>query len=261
MNTHLRMFRMAAGLLAAMAVSAMAAPWLGLSFQVVPLDSGKIALDVKGVHPESGARLAGLQPGDRVIALENQSLTSIDVLKRRLGISHDGQVLKLTLLRDNKKLTVSVKLTERPDDVRELTGTVLGSRAAQLAKHFYANADSRRQAPKATIMDFWATWCGPCRSTLPILENLYRKLGAQGLEVIGVSTEAQGVLDDFQKMQKAPYPLYRDADQSQSRRYGIQAIPTLLLLDQQGYIQRVYQGVPNAAQLERDIRQVMGAAK
>lgn len=237
-----------------------ATPWLGLSFQSVPLDSGKIALDIKGVHPESGARVAGLLPGDRVIAIENQPLTSIDGVKRRLGISHEGQQLRLTVLRGKKKLMIPVKLTERPDDISVLTGSVLGSRASQLSKHFYANADVRKTQPAATLVDFWATWCGPCRKTMPIVEDLYNRLGPKGLEVIGVSTEALNVLNDFQKKQKAAYPLYRDADQFQSRRYGIQAIPTILLLDYQGYIQRVYQGVPSAAQLERDVRAVMNAS-
>ena len=237
-----------------------AVPWLGLSFTTVPLDSGRIALQVKGVHPESGARLAGIMPGDMVVALENMQLTSIDVVKRRLGISHEGQILRLTVLRKQQRLILPVKLTERPDDASALTGSILGSRAELLAKHFYANADARKERPKATLVDFWATWCGPCRAAMPILEDLYARLGPQGLEVVGVSTEALSVLQDFQQMRKAAYPLYRDADQSQSRRYGIQAVPTLLLLDHQGYIQRVFSGVPNAQALEREVKAVMQSA-
>ena len=234
--------------------------WLGFSFVTTPLDSGRIALTIKGVHPESGARLAGLQPGDQVVALENQPIHSLERLKRRLGISHPGQTLRITVMRGKQKLLVPVKLTPRPDNISQLTGSVLGNRAQQLSKHFYANQERLKQSPKATLLDFWATWCGPCRQTLPILDALYKKLGPEGLEIIGISTESQNVLDAFQQQKKSPYPLYRDADQSQSRRYGIQAIPTLLLLDHQGYIQRVYQGAPPKIQLEQDIRTIMNGA-
>lgn len=234
--------------------------WLGFSFVTTPLDSGRIALTIKGVHPESGARQAGLQPGDQVIALEKQPIHSLELLKRRLGISHPGQTLRITIVRGKQKLHVPVKLTPRPDNISQLTGSVLGSRAQQLSKHFYANQERLLQAPKATLLDFWATWCGPCRQTLPILDALYKNLGPEGLEIIGISTESQNVLNAFQQKKQSPYPLYRDADQSQSRRYGIQAIPTLLLLDHQGYIQRVYQGTPHKSQLERDIRAIMNGA-
>lgn len=240
--------------------AAAAIPWLGLSIQSLALDSGRIALEIKGVHPESGARVAGLQPGDRIISFDNTLLTNLDMVKRRLGISHSGQVVRLGIERGKKRLVVPVKLTERPDDASVLTGSLLGSRAPQLTKNFYANADAVKKQPLATVVDFWATWCRPCRQTQTVLADLYERLGSNGLEIIGVSTEAAGVLKDYQQYRPSRYPMFRDADQSQSRRYGIQAVPTLLLLDHQGYIQKIYQGVPDPRQLEHDIRKVMGSA-
>ena len=109
-----------------------------------------------------------------------------------------------------------------------------------------------------TLLDFWATWCGPCRQTLPIVGRLYEKLSSRGFEVIGVSTEQLSVLEQFYKEHPSPYPLYRDATQEMNRRYGISAIPTLMLLDENGYIQKVWPGVPSEKALEKAILEAMG---
>ena len=108
------------------------------------------------------------------------------------------------------------------------------------------------------VIDFWATWCGPCRKTLPILESIYGKMGAQGLEVIGISSEDLPTLNAFYERQhRSPYPMYRDATQDLWRRYGIRAVPTLMLLDKDGYIKGVWSGIPNQKALEQIIQETM----
>lgn len=112
------------------------------------------------------------------------------------------------------------------------------------------------------VIDFWATWCGPCRKTLPVLANVYSKYASQGLEVIGISNEDVATLNHFYSSQhKSPYPLYRDATQELWRRYGIRAVPTLMLLDQNGYIKRVWSGAPSQALVEKLVLEVMSEAK
>ena len=145
-----------------------------------------------------------------------------------------------------------------PDDISSLTGSAIGSKMAEFGKNFYQNGEKRKVKPKATLLDFWATWCGPCRQTLPILENLYNKLGNQGLEVIGIADEPLSTLNAFYERQhRSPYPLYRDATKDFWRRYGIRAVPTLMLLDGEGYIKGVWSGVPNAKALEQVVRETM----
>jgi thiol-disulfide isomerase/thioredoxin len=129
---------------------------------------------------------------------------------------------------------------------------------ASFGKNFYKNGEKRQEAPKATLLDFWATWCGPCRHTLPVLEQMYNKYSSQGLEIIGISSEPKNTLLSFYKKQHAsPYPLYRDADQGLWRRYGIHAVPTLMLLDANGYIKRVWSGAPSFELLEKLVLEVL----
>ena len=231
-----------------------AAPWLGLSFKKTTY-SNHLALDIKGVHPESGCFAVGITTGDTLVGVNGQTLTDMSQIQSAISSHKAGQKIKLEILRDGKKRTVDAALTERPDDISSLTGSAIGSKIANFGENFYKNGEKRKAKPKATLLDFWATWCGPCRKTLPVLANIYKKYGDKGLEIIGISNESLGELNAFyDKVHASPYPLYRDASQDLWRRYGIRAVPTLMLLDKDGYIKRVWSGAPTEYMIEQILK-------
>lgn len=233
-----------------------ASPWLGLVFKQEPYKK-QIALKVAGVHPSSGAVQANIQNGDLIVGINGKKITGLNVVKSELAAAKTGQKVELEIVRSGKVKKVNVKLTERPDDISSLTGSSIGSKALAFQQNFYRNGEKRKSKPKVTLLDFWATWCGPCRQTLPIVGRLYEKLSSRGFEVIGVSTEQLSVLEQFYKEHPSPYPLYRDATQEMNRRYGISAIPTLMLLDENGYIQKVWPGVPSEKALEKAVLEAL----
>lgn len=233
-----------------------ATPWLGISFKSEPYKD-QIALNIQGIHPESGAIGKNIQAGDRIIKINGKKISNISVVKSELSGVRTGENVSLEIDRKGKKLSVKIPLVERPDDISSLTGSSIGSKASAFEKNFYLNGERRLSKPKVTLLDFWATWCGPCRQTLPILERLYKKWYAKGLEVIGVSNESAEVLAAFAKEHASPYPLYRDVTGSMWRRYGISAVPTLMLLDENGYILKVWPGAPNERALESALLDAM----
>lgn len=240
-----------------LSVSAFAGPWLGLIYKK-DLYENHLALRVSGVHPESGCLAAGVVSGDLVIGIEGKDLVNVAQLQNVLKNASVGSKVAIEIFREGKRIPLTVTLTERPDDITSLTGSAIGSKIAKFGDNFYKNAEKRQKTPKATLLDFWATWCGPCRQTLPVLEKMYNKYASQGLEVIGISSEQKNTLLSFYKKQHAsPYPLYRDADQGLWRRYGIHAVPTLMLLDENGYIKRVWSGAPSFEMLEKLVLEVM----
>ena len=92
------------------------------------------------------------------------------------------------------------------------------------------------------MIDAWATWCGPCRETMPIIQKLYNEYNSKGLEVAAISTEATPVVERFVKDSSFTYPFYVDLDGSFQQAYKVDELPTSFLIDREGNI--AFQGHP-----------------
>lgn len=93
---------------------------------------------------------------------------------------------------------------------------------------------------KVVLVDFWATWCPPCRREVPSLVEAYRKLHDKGFEIVGISLDSsKEQLLAFTKDHGMPWPQYFDGkgwDNEISTRFHIEGVPTMWLLDKQGRI-------------------------
>jgi len=90
---------------------------------------------------------------------------------------------------------------------------------------------------KVVFLNFWATWCGPCRAEMPSMQVLYDSYREKGLEILAVNCgEKQDQVLSFLKSNKLSFPAALDADGKVSGVYGIQAIPTTYLIDRDGNI-------------------------
>jgi thiol-disulfide isomerase/thioredoxin len=93
---------------------------------------------------------------------------------------------------------------------------------------------------KVLLVDFWATWCGPCRGEMPNVIAAYQKYHASGFDVIGVSLdEDRNSLTSYAATQGLAWPQYFDGqgwDNKLAKRYGVHSIPTNFLLDRNGII-------------------------
>ncbi|MBN2808119.1 MAG: TlpA family protein disulfide reductase [Deltaproteobacteria bacterium] len=93
---------------------------------------------------------------------------------------------------------------------------------------------------KVVLLDFWATWCAPCRAAIPHLITLYETYKDQGLEVIGVSLDQGGLADvtDFVKRNNVPYPVALGTNNPITKDLGnITSLPTIILLSKKSSIE------------------------
>jgi thiol-disulfide isomerase/thioredoxin len=90
---------------------------------------------------------------------------------------------------------------------------------------------------KVVFLNFWATWCGPCRVEMPSLEAVYNKFSDKGLEMLAVNcAEDNAAVRSFIKNEGFSFPVLLDLDGRISANYGIQSIPTTFLIDRDGMI-------------------------
>jgi len=96
---------------------------------------------------------------------------------------------------------------------------------------------------KVIYLDFWASWCGPCRQSLPLLNELRDELGSEYFEVIAINLD-QNPEDGKRFLQKYPvnYPVLTDTTGSTPQKYQLSGMPTSYLIDQNGEIQGVHEG-------------------
>jgi len=96
---------------------------------------------------------------------------------------------------------------------------------------------------KVVLLDFWASWCGSCRQSLPALESLRSEFGPAGFEVIAVNldTDPQDGLD-FLKKYPVTYPIVQDTQGRIARLFDVRTMPMSYLIDRQGVVQQVHQG-------------------
>lgn len=93
---------------------------------------------------------------------------------------------------------------------------------------------------KVVLLDFWATWCGPCRIDMPHVVDMYKKHHKNGFEIIGISLDrSREALDRYVKANDMNWPQYFDGKYWQNdiaMKYMVRAIPATFLIDKQGVI-------------------------
>jgi peroxiredoxin len=90
---------------------------------------------------------------------------------------------------------------------------------------------------KVVLVNFWATWCAPCRTEMPEIEQVYREHRARGFEVVAIDVqEGPAEVQGFMSELGLTFPALLDRDGSASRAYRARALPSSFLVDRQGVV-------------------------
>jgi peroxiredoxin len=104
------------------------------------------------------------------------------------------------------------------------------------------------QRGQVVLVNFWASWCGPCREEMPLLDALYRKYHASGFTLLGINIDddprnARTVLDKAH----LSFPVLLDTDKQVSKRYELSAMPSTVLIDRDGRVRYLNRGYRDGA--------------
>jgi thiol-disulfide isomerase/thioredoxin len=112
---------------------------------------------------------------------------------------------------------------------------------------------------KVIVLNFWATWCGPCRQEIPDFVNLYKEYNEDGLEIIGVSVDQNGwdAVKPFMERYKINYPVLMYNYQVVMDYGGIQGIPTTFFINRNGEIVEKIVGMRPNSYFEQRVKQLL----
>ena len=111
---------------------------------------------------------------------------------------------------------------------------------------------------KAVVLDFWASWCAPCRAQTPVLERVAKAFGADKLRVLGVGTsDDRGSIERFLLRSEPAYTSVFDDQEVASALYHVQGLPTLVVIDKHGTVRAVSSGFTNESELTRLVRDAL----
>lgn len=167
-------------------------------------------------------QLAGAleQTGDGELAV-----AAIKTFSALFAKSTDAKIRELA-----QGLEGKLRLLELPGKPMEITGQLLDG----------TPFDQKKLAGKVILVDFWATWCGPCIAEIPNMQAAYEKYHAKGFEVIGISLdEERGDVEKFVAESKIPWPILfagKGWQDPVAQFYGISGIPQLVLIGRDGNV-------------------------
>ena len=208
---------------------------------------------VRHVFPDTAAEEAGFQKGDVILSIGEVSLRHgvremiANVQSHAVKTEVDFQVNRAGNL-----LTIRARLRTPPAKKDMTAKGWIGKSLPEFSLIDVQTGKTLSRDPErgeVIVLDFWATWCGPCRKAMPILEEIHRENEGKGLRMIGTSDEEIPILETFLRNRPLDYATGYDADRVLASALFIRSYPTLVVADRTGRVVAVLKGVNGARKL------------
>ena len=97
---------------------------------------------------------------------------------------------------------------------------------------------------KVIVINFWASWCAPCRIEMPGFEKMYQAKKQNGLLILAVNEDEERLkMDEYLTKKPVSFPVLVDRDSELMKRFGVRALPTTIVVNSDGKVQMVYEGL------------------
>ncbi|HEY4012333.1 MAG TPA: redoxin family protein [Polyangiaceae bacterium] len=214
--------------------------WLGVAMDA---DAAGPGVRVNHVVRGSPADVAGVHEGDRLVRIAGVAVAKGPDVVHAVAAYSVGDVIEVGVLRAGVPQVLRATLTAYPSQDGMMRMDLVGAQAPAwrgieaVSGSFPPSLEALRG--RVVVLDFWATWCAPCRVVAPKLAALQARYGAQGLSVFGVSTEDAPDVSSFAQRLPLRYPVAVDKNAETTRSYGVVSLPTLVVIDKRGVIRDV----------------------
>ena len=113
---------------------------------------------------------------------------------------------------------------------------------------------------EVVMINFWATWCGPCRQEMPLLNRLHEQYRKAGFTLLGISVDDKPqAAQEMARQLGVGFPVLFDSEKQVSRRYDVDAMPTTLIIDRDGKVRYIHRGFRPGyeAKYEAEIKELL----
>ncbi len=216
-------------------------PWMGVQMDTTNGAGVGVVHVVRGSPADKG----GVRMGDRIVGVDGAKVATPGDVTRAVQAHRVGDTVGVELERAGAAVKAQLVLASRPTGDEIMRMDLVGAFAPA-----WTNVTAPAGAPQSlaslkgrvVVMDFWASWCGPCKLLAPRLSALRDRLGAQGLTVVGVTTDDAQKAAEFANKHDMRYPTVLDTSADTSKSYGVGALPTMIVVDKRGVVREVFVG-------------------
>ena len=214
-----------------------------------PAEESPVLARARAVQKEAQAKYTESKDADAAFGVLEKGAR--DMLKEFPGKPEPYQLLMAVAMQGSSdtahRIAEELSKGDAPDEIKTQAKTILKKFEA-LGKPLdvkFTAIDGREvnvqdMKGKVVLIDFWATWCGPCVGEIPHVKEAYEKLHPKGFEIVGLSFDQdKSALENFVKAKEMPWPQYFDGEgwgNKFGKEFGINSIPAMWLVDKKGVL-------------------------